>query len=99
MIHISGHFLTKFFQVPSHKEVQAGVVEFGVQDKIMVHLDNTHSRFTSKIVTYSIIVVHQKQSNQVEKCIETLVIYGEISFKYYKMLQRVLSIANNLTII
>ena len=49
------------------------MVEFGVQDKIMVHLDNTHSRFTSKIVTYSIIVVHQKQSNQVEKCIETLV--------------------------
>ena len=49
------------------------MVEFSAQDKIMVHLNNTHSRFISKMVTYSIIVVHQKQTNKVEKSIETLV--------------------------
>merc|ERR1711915_785269 len=60
-------------RVPSHKEVQAGVVEFSAKDMIMVHLDNTHSRFTSKVVTYSIIVEPQKQSNHSELGIETLV--------------------------
>merc|ERR1711915_287310 len=60
-------------RVPSHKEVQAGVVEFSAKDMIMVHLDNTHSRFTSKVVTYSIIVEAQKQFSQPVKSIETLV--------------------------
>ena len=48
-------------------------MEFSAKDRIMVHLDNTHSRFMSKVVTYSIIVEPQKQSNHSELGIETLV--------------------------
>jgi len=60
-------------RVPSNKEVQAGVVDFNIEDTVMVYFDNIHSRFTSKTVNYSIIAEPHDISNWREASAEELV--------------------------